>query len=120
MPRFIDMKNIDAFDIRIDIVDCWITVRDGLGNTLLRERAEIDGQLAVQSGVIIAIEPLWSWMTWHLQGTVEEHKALLVAVSPDITDAECKIIKACLSAFSPIILGFVEIPVAAAYDLARR
>lgn len=119
MPKFIDINDIDAFDLRIDI-DRWIVVQDYKGRILLRERAEIGGQLVVTaSGVVAGIEPLWSWMALHLQGIVEEHKALLVAVSPDITDAERKIIKACLSAFSPILLGFVEIQVAAAYDLAR-
>lgn len=84
---FIEMKDIEAFDLRIDIGDGWIAVHDDAGNTLLHERAELDGWPVANRGIVADPEPLRRWMELHLRGVVEKHKALLVAVSPDITDA---------------------------------
>lgn len=108
------MKDIGAFDLRIGIGDGWIAVHDDAGNTLFHERAEIDGWPVASRGIVAAIEPLRTWMEMHLLRVVEEHEALLVAVSPNITDPECRSIRACLSTFSPLLVGFIQLPVAAA------
>ena len=116
----IETKDIETFDRRIEIDDCWITVRDGAGSVLLHECPEWNGWPVISRGIVASIEPLWYWMDEHLHGVLGEHKALLVAVSPDMTDAEYRMIRACLSVFFPLRIGFIQLPVAAQGVCARN